>query len=34
MKIREGELEAFFANIKNKEIKINEVHNIDEYMNS
>ena len=34
MKIREEELEAFLANIKNKEIKINDEQNIDEYMNS
>ena len=34
MKIRAEELEAFLANIKNKEIKINDEQNIDEYMNS
>ena len=34
IKVREEELESFLANIKNKETKMNDNQNIDEYMNS
>ena len=33
-KVREEQLELFLANIKNKEIKMNDEKNIDDYMNS
>ena len=34
VKVREEQLELFLANIKNKEIKMNDEQNIDDYMNS